>query len=166
LNRATDCIQPGITRCWIRIDERNINGSPTKLAAAIIVASRRTSSAIPCEMPANTIATSAPITSTTSQPAAPPCTRTPSASPTSRMISACTIAVSPARTTCERTIDRRLAGVARNRDTTLRSRSVIIDMPAQVPPKNAFMTTIPGNRNSMYVLALPRRAGTRENSCP
>ena len=42
----------------------------------------------------------------------------------------------------------RLAGVARNRETTFRSRSVIIAIPAHVPPKNAFITTIPGVRNS------------------
>ena len=64
------------------------------------------------------------------------------------MIRAWIKAVSPERTTCESTIESRLAGVARKRETTLRSRSLIIAIPAQVPPKKAFMTTIPGVRNS------------------
>ena len=75
-------------------------------------------------------------------------------------------AISPERTTCESTIESRLAGVARNRSTTCRSRSVIIAIPAHVPPKKAFMTTIPGRRNSMYEPAPPRRVGTREKSWP
>jgi len=82
------------------------------------------------------------------------------------MINAWISAITPPRTTCEKTIANRDAGVARNRETTFRSRSVIIDIPDQVPPKNAFMTTIPGVRNWTYVRAPPRRLGTRENSWP
>src|SRR5579885_3386124 len=54
LNFAIARIQPGISATVTRIDERNISGMPTKFAAAIIDASRRISSAIPCEKPANT----------------------------------------------------------------------------------------------------------------
>ena len=54
----------------------------------------------------------------------------------------------PARTTCERMIAKRDTGVARKRSITCRSRSVIIAIPDQLPPKNAFMQMIPGARNS------------------
>ena len=149
LKREMALIQPGISAVASRIDERNINGRPTKFAVAIIDASRRSSSATPFEKPENTIASSADAAQTTSQPSRPPCTRTPSASPTSRRISAWRTAVMPARATCERTIARRDAGAARKRSTTWRSRSLIIAIPDHVPPKNAFMHTIPGVRNSM-----------------
>ncbi len=68
LNRESCAIQFGICRCGIRIAERNINGRPTKFAAAIIDASLRTVSAIPCDRPAKVIARSAAAASTTSQP--------------------------------------------------------------------------------------------------
>jgi hypothetical protein len=56
--------------------------------------------------------------------------------------------------------------VARNRSTTCQSRSVIVAIPAHVPPKKPFVTTIPGRRNSMYEPAPPRSDGTREKSWP
>ena len=117
-------------------------------------------------MPPNADASSAAARNTTSQPSAPPCTRTPSASPTTRITSAWIIAVKPARTICESTIERRLTGVVRKRSTTERSRSSIIDMPLHVAPKNAFITITPGARNSTYEPAPPRSVGTREKSCP
>ena len=85
----------------------------------------------------------------TSQPSTPVCTRTPSAKATTRMITAWIAAVSAERTICERTIAKRDAGAARKRSTTLWSRSLIIDMPLHVAPKNAFITTIAGARNVM-----------------
>ena len=120
-----------------------------KFAIAIIVASRRVSRAIACEIPAKALLTRIAATITTIQPSAPLCTWTPSASATIRMISAWIAAVSAERTICESTIESREAGVARKRSTTFRSRSAIIDMPLQVAPKNAFITTIAGARNVM-----------------
>jgi hypothetical protein len=76
LKRVSSCIQCGITRWVIRIDERNMRGSPTKFEAAIIVASRRASSAMPCETPETTIDTSAATTNRTTTPATRPCTPT------------------------------------------------------------------------------------------
>jgi len=149
LKREMLLIQPGINAVESRIDDRNISGRPTKFAVAIIDASRRSRSATPFEKPANTIASSADATSTTSQPSTPPCTRTPRASATSSRIRAWRIAVMPARATCESTIARRDAGAARKRSTTWRSRSLIIAIPDHVPPKKAFMHTTPGVRNSM-----------------
>ncbi len=75
--------------------------------------------------------------------------RTPSATDTSRITTAWIAAVSAERTICDSTIEKREAGVARKRSTTLWSRSLIIDIPLQVAPKNAFMTTIAGARNVM-----------------
>jgi hypothetical protein len=144
----------------------NMSGSPTKLAAAIIDASLRTSRAMPCERPANAIARRAAAPSTTSHPAMPPCTRTPSARPSDRSRSAWITAMIPARTTCERMIASLEAGAARKRSMTWRSRSLIVAMPDQLPPKKAFMQMIPGVRNWMYVDAPPRSAPTREKSCP
>ena len=59
------------------------------------------------------------------------------------------MAVTAARTTWEATSAVRLTGVARKRGITSRSRSVIIAIPLQVAPKNAFMTTIAGARKVM-----------------
>ena len=71
------------------------------------------------------------------------------------------------RTICDSTIESRDAGVARNRSTTLRSRSAIIDMPLHVAPKKAFMTTIAGARNVMYeVVPKPPSLVTFLKSCP
>ncbi len=93
--------------------------------------------------------------------------RTPSASETTRITTAWIAAVRAERTICESTSENREAGVARNRSTTLCSRSAIIDMPLQVAPKNAFMTTIAGARNVMYdVVPKPPRRVTFLNSCP
>ena len=113
--------------------------------------------------------TKAAATSNTTTPGAPPCTRTPRARPTTRMTIAWMKAISPERTTCERTIESRLAGVARKRSTTWRSRSVIIAMPAHVPPKKAFMITIAVAMNSKYDVVPnppPGRFVTRLKSCP
>src|SRR5260370_17413315 len=60
LNLEATSIQRGIADDGMRIDEMNMSGSPMKFAAAIIDACVRTSSAIPCESPANPIPTSAP----------------------------------------------------------------------------------------------------------
>ncbi len=71
------------------------------------------------------------------------------------------------RTICESTSANRLAGVARIRSTNLRSRSAIIDIPLQVAPKKAFMTTIAGARKVTYeVVPNPPRRVTFLNSCP
>ena len=71
------------------------------------------------------------------------------------------------RTICDSTIESRDAGVARKRSTTLWSRSAIIDMPLQVAPKKAFITTIAGARNVMYeVVPKPPSRVTFLNSCP
>jgi hypothetical protein len=44
---------------------------------------------------------------------------------------------------------------------------LIIDMPLQVAPKKAFMTTIAGARNVMYdPVPNPPRRVTFRNSCP
>ena len=94
-----------------------------KFATAIIVASRRVRSAIACDTPANELLTRIAARMITTQPAAPVCTRTPSASETSRMITAWIAAVSAERTICESTIANREAGVARKRSTILWSRS-------------------------------------------
>jgi len=64
------------------------------------------------------------------------------------MTSAWIIAVSPARTICDSTIESLLTGVVRKRSITERLRSSIIDMPLHVAPKKAFMTITPGARNS------------------
>ena len=83
------------------------------------------------------------------------------------MTSAWIAAVNAERTTCDSTIERRDAGVARNRSMTLRSRSAIIDIPLQVAPKKAFITTIAGARNVTYdVVPKPPRRVTFLNSCP
>ena len=51
--------------------------------------------------------------------------------------------------------------------STLWSRSLIIDMPLHVAPKNAFITTIAGARNVMYdVVPKPPSRVTFLNSCP
>ena len=55
----TVALRPGMSANVTRMDERNINGIPTKFAAAIIDDSRRINSAIPCEKPANTAQRSA-----------------------------------------------------------------------------------------------------------
>ncbi len=96
---------------------------------------------------------------TITQPAAPACTRTPSGTATTRMITAWIAAVSAERTICDRMIANRLAGVARTRSMNLWSRSLIIPIPLQVAPKNEFMTTIAGARNVTYdvVPKPPRR---------
>ena len=61
----------------------------------------------------------------------------------------------------------RLAGVARNRSITPRSRSVIMPIPLQLAPKNACITTIPGARKVMYeCVPKPPSRGTCLNSCP
>jgi hypothetical protein len=44
--------------------------------------------------------------------------------------------------------------------------AAIIAMPAQVPPKNAFMQTTPGVRNSTYVPVPWPCAPVFEKSCP
>ena len=121
-----------------------------KFATAIIVESRRVRSAIACEIPAKALFTSIATARMTSQPSTPVRMCTPSAIETRRMISAWIADVKAERTTCDSTIESLDAGVARNRSTTLRSRSAIIDMPLQVAPKKAFMTTIAGARNVMY----------------
>ena len=167
LKLAVDCIQSGIWERAIIVVERKSSGSPMKFATAIIVASRRVSSAIACEMPANALFTRIAARMITSQPSAPVWMRTPSAVATSRMITAWIAAVSAERTICERTSEKRDAGVARNRSTTLWSRSAIIDMPLHVAPKNAFMTTIAGARNVMYdVVPKPPSRVTLWKSCP
>src|SRR6266480_1949181 len=68
------------------VEERKKSGSPMKFAIAIIVASLRTSSAIPCDSPANAEFISAAASSTTITPRTAVCTRTPSAIETTRMI--------------------------------------------------------------------------------
>ena len=100
-------------------------------------------------MPANALFISIAASSTTAQPAAPACTRTPSSSATSRMMIPWISAVSAERTIWETTSDTRLTGVARKRGITSRSRSLTIAIPLQVAPKKAFMITIAGARNSM-----------------
>src|SRR3978361_1714075 len=72
LNFEATSIQRGIADGGMRIEEMNINGRPMKLAAAIIDACVRTSSAMPCERPANAIASNAAARKTTSHPSAPP----------------------------------------------------------------------------------------------
>ena len=86
--------------------------------------------------------------------------------PSAEWVATAIAAVRAERTICERTIDRRDAGVARNRSTTLWSRSAIIDMPLHVAPKNAFITITPGARNSTYEPAPPRSELTFVNSWP
>ncbi len=116
-----------------------------KLATAIMVASCRVSSAMPFEMPEKAAATRPAASRITTQPSTPPFVA-PSARPTSRMISACNIAVTAdCRTRAAISAERR-TGVARKRSTTPRSRSSIVPMPAQVPEKNAVITAIPGVR--------------------
>ncbi len=138
-----------------------------KFATAIIVASRRVSRAIACEIPANALLTSTAATMIVSQPRMPVWTRTPSASATTRITIAWIAAVRAERTIWERIRENREAGVARKRSTTLWSRSAIIDMPLHVAPKNAFMTTIAGARNVMYdVVPKPPSRVTFLNSCP
>jgi hypothetical protein len=166
LKRDAVWIQSGIVVRLIRIVERNISGSPMKLATPIIDSSRRISSASPCEKPPNAHASSAAARKTTSHPSGPPWTRTPSARPTTRITSAWIIAVIPARTIWESTIDTRLTGVVRKRLITWRLRSSIIAIPLHVAPKNAFITITPGARNSTYEPAPARRVGTFENSWP
>ena len=93
LNFAIARIQPGMSATVTRIEERNIKGIPIMFETAIIDACFRISSATPCEKPEKTPASSADAARTVNQPSTPPWTRTPSASPTSRMTSACTKAV-------------------------------------------------------------------------
>ena len=64
-----------------------------------------------------------------------------------RMMIVWITATMPVWSTCETIRALRRVGVARKRWITPRSRSSIIDMPDQVAPKNAVMTTIPGVRN-------------------
>jgi hypothetical protein len=152
LYSATLCIQPGICAFAFIVVERKSSGRPMKFATAIIVASRRVSSAIAWEIPAKALFTRIAARMITPQPSIPVWMCTPSAYETTRMITAWIAAVIAERTICESTIERRDAGVARNRSTTLWSRSAIIDMPLHVAPKNAFITTIAGARNVMYEL--------------
>ena len=77
-----------------------------KFATAIIVASRRVSSAMACEIPANALLTRIAATMITIQPSAPVWMRTPSASATSRITTAWMAAVNAERTICDRTIEK------------------------------------------------------------
>ena len=165
---ATTRIQCGICARAISVVETNSSGSPMKFASAIIVASRRVRSAIPCESPAKALFTRIAARMTITQPATPACTRTPSATATTRMITAWIAAVSAERTICERMIARAGSpGVARKRSTNLWSRSLIIPIPLQVAPKNEFMTTIAGARNVTYeVVPKPPRCVALWNSWP
>ena len=121
-----------------------------KFATAIIVASRRVSSAIACEIPANALLTRIAARMITSQPSDAGVDAHAERERDEQDDSAWIAAVNAERTICESTSENRDAGVARKRSTTLWSRSLIIDMPLQVAPKNAFMTTIAGARNVMY----------------
>jgi hypothetical protein len=160
-------IQCGICARASSVVETNSSGSPMKFASAIIVASRRVSNAIPCEMPENALFTRIAARTTIAQPAAPVCTRTPSASATTRMITAWIAAVRAERTICERMIANRLAGVASSRSTNLWSRSKIIPIPLQVAPKKEFMTTMAGARKVTYeVVPNPPRCVTFLKSWP
>ena len=88
LKRAAIRIQCGICDRARNVDDRKSSGRLMKFATAIIVDSRRVTSAIACETPANALFTSIAIPRITSQPSTPVLMWTPRASETRRMIRA------------------------------------------------------------------------------
>ena len=114
-------------------------------ATAIIDASWRVRSAMPWESPAKPAAVRNDASRITNQPTAPPFVA-PSRRPVSRINRACSVATIDDSRMRPKTIAPRLAGVARNRSRTPRSRSSIIPIPAHDPEKNAVIIATPGVR--------------------
>ena len=146
---ATLCIQPGISAWAMKTELRKVSGNSTKLLTAIIVSSRRESSATPL------LSAPIPVPSSTEQivsatmPAMPPGYLAPMIRPSTMMIADWITPTRAPWTSRPAMSEPRLTGLTRKRSTTPRSRSSIRLIPLQPALNRQVITTMPGVRKSM-----------------